>query len=329
MSFLGFYHPLATSGPHVDDNSGSAGLSDFINSTAQTSGSETPFRGIGFVRRISIVSPKPAPIRIHFGFVRRISRAGRHARATHTDSLWLRSANFPRRRHARATHTDSLWLRSANFPRRRHARTTHTDSLWLRSANFPRRRYARTSRTASLWLRSAVLACRSETCKSQTESNWLRSAVFTRSISQRARRSGYLDVQGLFRSGEARDHTPDNGQLTTDNGQLTKKTSPPCSIMSILYGFAFPSRDFVGTAIATIDATGKPGMTILRGQFHARSEWGMCRAQAPSRDPNLPTMNGSGLPTSSDHRESVGVALHVLSAVKKPVARRPSLPLIS
>jgi hypothetical protein len=36
--------------------------------------------------------------------------------------------------------------------------------------------------------------------------------------------------------------------------------------MSNLHGFAFSFGDFLETAIATIDATGKPGMTILRGQ---------------------------------------------------------------
>jgi hypothetical protein len=38
---------------------------------------------------------------------------------------------------------------------------------------------------------------------------------------------------------------------------------PPSSIMSILHGFAFPFRNLLKTVIATIDATGKPGTSVL------------------------------------------------------------------
>ncbi len=38
---------------------------------------------------------------------------------------------------------------------------------------------------------------------------------------------------------------------------------PPSSIMSILHRFAFPFRNFLETVIATIDATGKPGTSVL------------------------------------------------------------------
>jgi hypothetical protein len=40
---------------------------------------------------------------------------------------------------------------------------------------------------------------------------------------------------------------------------------------------------------------------------------GIRRAQAPSRDPNRPSLNELGLSTSSEDRECVGVALRVLS----------------
>ena len=52
-----------------------------------------------------------------------------------------------------------------------------------------------------------------------------------------------------------------NGQpRTTDHEQ---KIMPPSSIMSILHGFAFPFRNLLKTVIATIDATGKPGTSVL------------------------------------------------------------------
>ena len=40
----------------------------------------------------------------------------------------------------------------------------------------------------------------------------------------------------------------------------------PSFIISILHGFVLSFRDFLEIVIATIDATGKPGMMLSRGQ---------------------------------------------------------------